>query len=793
MPKREAGLALERFAPFVRGLGVRLIGGVLNRPRRCLAALMLLTLPLAGGMLRLQLRTDGAAVYPRRDPVVEHTRTDRLTFHETDQVIVLLTPRSASRLDTREGLEFIERLHTSLETLPGVERIRLRSVASLIDARPGTPLILAKPLLDAIPDDPQAFANLLQRLREPVLSRGLFLSPDGGAAAIYVSMASHQERARFVERLEGWARDSGTPAFDVRLTGPVTVEVIFGRKVLGELARLVPLMVLIIAALLYACFRSGLAVLVVLVQAGMVLVWTLGAMGICGVPVTLVTTILPVVLMTMGVTDEIYLLERIHRRFGERSGPDARGAETEQVRAAIESALAEISHPMLITSLTTAAGFLSFVAASADPIRHFGEFTALGIVVALVFTFTLVPAMLLVLPPRWVAPAPRPSSTTPRFDRLERALVLQDGVGALVGCCLFMALAPGLSRLSVQDSWIDNLEPGSALVSADRTFNAHFWGSYRFDIVLTGPRLLFFHEREGLRLLERISGVAAGAPHVGGVVSSLVAFDIAARAEGRTGPVSELPADTLVGYSQLLQMASRQTDLDQVLNFDGRVARVRLFVKDADFARTRQLEDYLQREIPAAIAGSPVPYHFSGDLPATQSAVGAIVGNLLRAVAWTLVLVGALLAVAFRSLGSALRGLVPVCTGILMVLGGMGYAGVPLGLATSMFVAVAVGVGVDFSIHFRHAYRRHRGTGLDHRGALSRLMAGTGRALRWNTIVLSVGLLVLSLSGLRPNRSLGILLSATLAVCYGTTLLLLPLLMRFERPVAAGQAPGEMR
>src|SRR5882762_2679497 len=104
MPKRKAKLALERFARFAGKLGVRFVSGVLDRPRRCLGALFLLTLPFVGGVLRLQLRTDGDAVYPTSDPVVEHTETDRQTFHETDQVIVLVTPRSASRLDTREGL-----------------------------------------------------------------------------------------------------------------------------------------------------------------------------------------------------------------------------------------------------------------------------------------------------------------------------------------------------------------------------------------------------------------------------------------------------------------------------------------------------------------------------------------------------------------------------------------------------------------------------------------------------------------------------------------------------------------
>jgi predicted RND superfamily exporter protein len=656
--------------------------------------------------------------------------------------------------------------------------------------------VLARPVLEHIPADPPAFDALLGRLDGSTLIRGLFLSADGEAAAFYVRLAGGTDRDRFVDTLERWAVENENSEFELRLAGPVIVEVTFGRKILEELGRLVPLMLLLIAALLYGCLRSAAMVLVVLVQAGLVLVWTLGAMGLCRVPITLVTTVLPVVLVAMAVTDDIHLLERFRRRCLARAERAPWVGSRMELRFAMKAALLELARPIAVTSLTTAVGFLSFLSSSLSPLRHFGAFTALGIAMAMAFTFILVPALVLVLPARWLLPKSLAGSSCPGagLRRHERFVVRRESASFALGCLLVLVLAPGMARLSVQDSWIDNLDPASGLVLAERAFNAHFWGSYRFDVVLTSGRRLFFHEPAGLRLLEAVSDAAARAPHVGGVVSPLTAFETAARAEGHLGPVSGVPPETLVEHAQLLHRVSPRLDFDHLLRFDGASARIRLFVKDADYVRTQELAAHLQHEIPPLLAGQAVGFHFSGDLPATQAAVGAIVGNMLRSVGWAILGVAGLLALSFGSLGTGARTTVPVLAGISMVLGGMGYAGVPLGVATSMFVALTVGVGVDFAIHYGHVYRSGRARGLAHSEALTAAIASTGRAVGWNTTVLALGFLVLALSGLEPNRNLGILLSASLLASYGATLLLSPRLLRYGRvPARPAVNPSRIR
>jgi len=120
----------------------------------------------------------------------------------------------------------------------------------------------------------------------------------------------------------------------------------------------------------------------------------------------------------------------------------------------------------------------------------------------------------------------------------------------------------------------------------------------------------------------------------------------------------------------------------------------------------------------------------------------------------------------------------PVLAATLLLFAGLGYAGVPLGIATSMFAALNLGAGVDFAVQYVYAYRRERRAGLDHVAAVTATLRTTGRGLRWNAVVLALGIAVLTLSSIKPNQSLGMLLALAILVSYAITLALLPELLR---------------
>lgn len=731
---------------------------MLDRPRRCLAGLGLASALLAGALPFLELRTDGAAIYPKGDATVERTLADRKRFHETDACLVLLSSRPGGpSVATPQGFRLLRTLHAEIVQLEDVFANRVRSLANLIEPVPGETLLLAGHYLDDVPDGDEAFAELVRRVRSEPLTDGLYLAPDGRAAAIYVPAPYRGDRTRLVKRLASWIESRPGSGFDLRLTGPVAVEVLMGRAILADLRRLLPVLLLAITILVAFALRTPGGVLVTLAEVGVVLGWTFAAMSLTHTPVTLVTAILPVLLLTVAVADEVHLVGRF----------SAFLAQGRSRREALEQAISAVARPIVLTSVTTALGFLSFTSARVAPVRHCGAFAAFGVLLALALSFSLVPALILTLPERWF----RTTGEASRLPRSERLAIGLGRRGPALACLALLPLAPGLARLHVADSWVDNFPASADVVTAERDFNAAFWGTYRYDVVLDHPQSTFFQSAPGLRVLEQLVEELQDAPHVGGLVSSLIAYQIHARVDGEALPVSELPPETILSFAGDLQKIQGRLDLDHYQDGMGRAARVRLHVRDADFERTRELEQFLDARL-ADLDRDGLTHHLSGELAASQVTVGSVVTNMLRSLSWTLVAVGVALAAVYRSIGRAAVVLSPLLLSLAVVFGIMGYAGWSLGIATSMFAAATIGIGVDFGLHFVHAYERNRAGQQGDR--VARAFGECGRALRWNTIVLCGGLSVLTLSVMKPNRSLGILLAGAIAVSYIATLLLLP-------------------
>jgi uncharacterized protein len=759
---------------------LRLTRLALRHPAFTVAGTLVATLLFATGLFHLRLQTDGAALHPSGSLTLQRSEEDRERFSDPELVLLLVRARPGGpSLESRAGLAFLKGTHEALRRLPGVRAGGIRSLASLVDLRVQPDSLDARFFLDDIPGSPADLADLVRRFREHPLTHGLLLSPDGDTAALYVPAVETEDRRALLAELQRFVRSRRDAPFEIRLAGPIVAEASLGDMILSDLSRLIPIMVGAILLLLWIQLRTPGGLIVPLVEVLVVLVCTLGAMGLAGVPLTLVTTLLPVVLMALAITDEIHVLERVQHKLALTLG--AAGGEDDvprpMVEASVLEAMGELERPVLAASLTTALGFFAFPFTSVEPLRHFGLFSTMGFVLSMLVSFTTIPALIVLLPARFFLPArERRGADCHRLLVYER-LAVQAPRGALaLGCCLLLVALPGLFRLRVGDNWITNFDPGSELVAADREFNRELWGTYRFDVVLEGSPDLF-HQPAGLALMEEASRRAASAPGVAGALSFLTPVGVIARQYGETGPLSSLPEDRTADFLALAAISEDPFGLANYLAPDGSSARLQLFLKSEDYERDRALEADLRRRLEPLLTAHGVDWHFSGDIPNGLAMVRAIVVNQLRSIGLTFLAIALLLAFTQRPLGRAVWILMfPVAAATLLVFAGMGYSGIPLGVATSMFGSLALGIGVDFSLHFIHGYQEERGRGLDDRTALAHTLTKAGKALRWSAVVLALGFLVLALSSLRPNHSLGLLLAGSMVASYVMTLLLLPAL-----------------
>ena len=754
----------------------QLLPFVLEWPRTTLASCAVVTLALGLGVLQLELRTDGQMLMPEGHPVVERSRQDELRFRDPRELLLLVDGTAAeTSLSSPQGFQFLRTLHSRLQQLDVLRPTGLISIASLPRLEPGGGGMTLGTYLDAIPDDEASFAELLASLHQHPASDGQLLSRDGRRALFSLPVSESVSVPEAVSSLERFCTEAADPRFALILGGPLVAETTLGEKVLRDLALLVPLMLAVIVLLLFVMLRSPGGVMIPMLETLVVLIWTFGAMGWYGAPIALVTTILPVVLMAMCISDEIHLLERLTSHWQE---PD--------MHQRLRLAMAEVARPLVLTSLTTAAGFISFSSASIAPLREFGFFAAFGILAAMLLTFTLIPALIVLLPPH--------SLSSPRGRGLVGSSLAAFGSWAArapgscfaLGMLAFVLCLPGLQGLRVSDSWVANFDPRADIVRSAQAINESFWGSYRLDVVLDASPG-FFLRPQGVALSEEIRELALQAPHVGGVESYRIPLQQIARSLDVATPLSRLPADQLWDVFTLAEMSESRATLDRLMTGQGSTLRIRLYVKSPDYTRARELERYLDERLAALLTPLGVEVHYSGDLPMASALVEAIVNNQLRSIAWAIATVAALLLVFSRSL-SALCAVAPVLATIGGLFGLMGATGIELGIATSMFASLAVGVGVDFGIHFMHRFELERRAGLTEEEATRATFAKAGKALFWNAATLSAGFLVLIASSLKPNHNLGLLLAAATFLCCAWTFLLLPFLLRCRirvRPVVA--------
>lgn len=776
-------LAQEGNEVMIEGSFLRLAQVSIDRPRRVIGVLSLLVLAAALGLFRLELDTDGHALVPPADPVVGFDREVREHFGLRDPIIVYLETADGDGVYNAGTLRRVREMTEALAALPQVGPDNVMSLATERRDRvyPGT--LNFRPFLDPLPETPEQLAEVRGDVEAARILTGTLVSADGRAATILVGVPPGGDRSGLYRRILATVEPLAGDGERLLVVGAPVAESLLGRHLLADLALLVPLALAVIALVLWLGCRRLWGVALGVAEVGACLAFTFGLMGWLGVPVYLTTAVLPVILTTLGLADEIHIFWHYQRLL-------ARGEDHAPPHAVLES-LREMTAPVVFTSLTTALGFLSFLTSPIAPVRIFGVFAAAGILFCLLWSLTVVPAALALIAPHKMR---RPGAGAAWSGRLlagparRPRLVLATAGLATVG------LAWGIGRLYVQDSWIDGFAPESAFYQATARVNEQLLGTH---VLLAQVRLEPSREvdaealagnrgpvgplldPERLRVLADFEDFLRERPEVGGVLGpyshlSTVHYLWMARREG----ARELPDDPyrLRLTLERFDAARGQKRRREVIDDDLRRAVVTIFLKHANYRDTATLmgavRDYERQRLQA----HGIHVGFAGDVAVSQAMIPAIVRTQVSSL--LLALAGALVAVMllYRSVRAGLCAVAPTALAILWTFGAMGWLGVPLGVATSMFCAITLGVGVDYGIHFFERFRRARDAGDPE--PVDRALGEAGPAIVADCLAIALGFGLLGFSRVPANARLGMLVATALAASCLLTLTGLAALLR---------------
>jgi len=696
--------------------------------------------------------------------------------------LVILAVENARGVFNPESLARLKALSDFLAGQPGIVAEDVASLAALDNVVAQADELLMRPPLQAIPPDAAAAQAIRDEVRDNPLFVNRLVSADGTVAAVYAPIAEGSTRRAVHAAVMRHLSELTPPGNGDRIlvSGKVMIEGALGAAMRSDLRRLAPIVVVVLLTLLTLYFRHvGLALLPVL-TAMITVVWTLGLLAALGVPVYLPTTLIPVMLLVIGITDEVHLLG-VYRRQG----------LGEPRRQALLAALARIARPVTLTSITTAAGFLALAASPIVPLTHFGLFTAFGIGVAYLLTFTLTPAYLALLrrPRDWEHAAA--TRFEPGLGKLGHRLAQRPVTIGLALAVLGGLAAWGAAGTHVDENWVNRFKPGHVLFESDTRLNQTLGGTTMlYGRIMTGD--------EGLkdpRLLARIDALQsalAALPQVGKVTSLADLLKQSNRVLHGGDPTQErLPPSPQAVAQQLLLLESSGDPNDLKLWIDGRRQRTLLWIqlKNPYASTARALLPAMER-LASEHLGTAARATFGGPAHVNVAMADLVVTSQLRSLGLSLAAVFLVLLVLYRSPAWAGLALLPLALALAGVFAFLTFTGRYIDIPLAVLASIAIGLAVDYAIYVLDRYRASRTAGEAQHVAVGQALVESGSIVVTNSLVLVAGFSVLAFSHFAPLTAIGLLTAGVLVASALVSLLLPALAGRLALPRPAATTKG---
>ncbi len=520
---------------------------------------------------------------------------------------------------------------------------------------------------------------------------------------------------------------------------------------------------------LLVIYRKIRYVILPLVTSLLPVVAILGYMAIAGVPFTVITSNLPLLLFVIALPYTIYLIERYLER--RHLHPQEDGGE------AIVRAAQSIWLPCVFSTLTTMAGFAAFTTSGIVPVKMFGILMAAGSLLSLLLVFLFLPSA---LQPWRPVPPPSPSSSaatgTGGFGRLsagfaQLALTRPRTIIALSTLVLAVSIA-GTFRLTAENKFTSYFWPSSDVYQGLEFIDQNLGGTSTLEIYLRSGKVGHFKSAEGIASVAAVEQYFHAVPEVGSL-RSLPALIREARKTFRPEWFPSMQDGALVSLVQGMAPELFQ----DIMSPDGRTASLQVrFKETAPTLNRRQIIEGLEAHL-ASLKDSSLQgleIETTGIFVLYANMLNSLIDSQRDTLGFVVGSIYLMLLLLFRKFRLALVVLVPQALPAVTMLGVMGWGGIPLDLVTVMIAAIALGVGVDSAIQYTMRYREEIALDGDPRAALSRTHATVGRAIWVATSIIVLGFAVLVTSDFFPSVWFGLLTGLAMLMSQFSALLTLP-------------------
>lgn len=771
---------------------------ITRNPKKIIISVLALCFIFISYLPTITIDTSTEGFLREDDPALIRYEAFKEQFGQDEKIMLVIATENIFK---RPFLKKLKALHTELEqNIP-----HLNDITSLINARntrgEGEQLIV-EDLFENWPKNAQALDEIKKLALNGEMYQNLLINEKANLTTIIlepsayentsseddldgfgdeevnqedVEFLSDKSKSQMIRRADEIAHKYKSEDFDIFIAGSLAVNDYNKRAVQKDMQKFVKLVLLMMIIFLFIVFRriSGVVLPVFIIVIS--LLTTMGAMAFSGTAISIPTQIIPSFLLAVGIGATVHILSVFFKHFNTYASKEK----------AIAHALEHSGLAVIMTSLTTAAGLLSFSTALIAPIADLGIFAAVGILIALINTIVLLPAILAVLPLK-----PAKEKQVKASEKMDKLLVSiadfsADHAKPIMGISAFLIIVSVYFATTLEFkhdplSW----QPDDATIKVSTGIvDKRLKGSVTMEVIIDTNKDNGLYNSELLHKIDAVRIRAEAIEHekyfVGKGWSVVEVLKEIHRGlhENSQAYYKITKNDALIPQEFLLFENSGSDDLEDLVDASFSKARLTFklpWMEASEYeALSQELLSIMKEEL-----GDEVEVTITGMVPLFQRTLAAAMSSMGMSYGIAFVLIGILMIIMLGSVKIGLLSMIPNVLPVVMSLCFMAMVGMPLDMFTMLVGAIIIGLSVDDTVHFFHNYARYHHQGLNVKEAVEQTMLGTGRALIATTIVLSLGFFVYTFASLSNLINFGILTGGAIIVALLSDILLAPALLK---------------
>ncbi len=566
----------------------------------------------------------------------------------------------------------------------------------------------------------------------------------------------------------------------VRISGMPYIRTLNSQNIQDEILLFVVGALLITAIIFFFFFRSYRATFITLLVVMIGVVWAFGFIGLFGYEITVLTALIPPLIIVIGVPNAVFLINKYQQEV-KKHGNQAKS---------LQRVISKIGNATLMTNITTASGFATFVFTKSQLLKEFGIIASINIVGIFILALLIIPIIYSFMPlpkkkhlnhleKKWI------DNVVNWMEEMVRYKKITIYITTVIVIIISII---GVYQIRVSGSLIEDMPKGKQFYKDIKFFENEFGGIMPLEIFIDTKKDKGVMKLSTLKKMEKINEAIEQFPELSKPISvtNLVKYSKQAYYKG-IPKYYQLPTSQEQSYifSYTKNSDGNSQMLNNFVDSTGRYARITTFMKDIGTDKMTLIQDRLKAVIAKEFPESRFEVHLTGKALVFLKGTNYLINNLMISLSLAIFLIALFMAWMFKSYQMILISIIPNMLPLLITAGLMGFIGIPIKPSTILVFSIAFGISVDDTIHFLAKYRQElQANNWKIKKSVYSALRETGVSMFYTSIVLFFGFLVFTVSSFGGTIALGGLVSVTLLFAMVSNLLLLPsLLLTYERKI----------